>query len=387
MKKKAHPKENTTLKILRELHVAYKAFLDSPTTKNIELFIQLSSMYTESWISDASNENITPKISSEDLYKDHFTESSPEIKDLEEPLSPMDTFYKTGERPTSDLENSLDKIWLLKEKMRGEIPTSFKPPKKFKIGPLIRKHEVGRASGQSNLMKLITSSVYCPPLKELDGKDLHYVEHSFRGVRYHEDRDKFYNRRWYVESDTIDSKGETSPKEPWDVVREEFTQLAEEANDLKLFNKDLDDERVIKGEVISSDDLTLADRIKYFNEITFPDEREELMNRDYHFVIYESFYCKKPDQYLSASTKDGNNPKWRDVCIFNPDFITFRSLTTDKTFVPRIPIPGNQYWVMNNDMPNISNQAMKVFLKYTHPRMKINEIENRSVKESFRRNK
>ena len=50
-----------------------------------------------------------------------------------------------------------------------------------------------------------------------------------------------------------------------------------------------------------------------------------------------------------------NPPLWRDVCIFNPDLITFRSLTNDKTFKPKILIPDSINWVMSNDMPYISN--------------------------------
>ena len=147
---KKESKKNT-LEVLKDLHEAYKAFLDSPTSKNINLFIQLSSMYTESWINDASNENITSKISSADLNKENFKESSAEINNPEnesERLTISPTF------PTKSI-------------------TAAKYP--LKIGSLIIKNEVGRAAGKTDLMRLITSSVYCPPLNELDGKDLHYM--------------------------------------------------------------------------------------------------------------------------------------------------------------------------------------------------------------------
>ena len=62
-----------TLTTLKELDSAYKNFVDSPTAKNLELFVLLSNQYTESWIQDASIDS-NFKVSSKDLESEDFQE-------------------------------------------------------------------------------------------------------------------------------------------------------------------------------------------------------------------------------------------------------------------------------------------------------------------------
>ncbi len=358
---KKENKNSETLTILKDLNKAYKDFINSPTSENIETFVRISALYTSSWIRDASDESskqITSEAEADEGFKNLDSNIGNEIKvytaSKSDLLSPMKF-------------DQIDHI------------------KRINIKKYLTKTEIGRAEGESGDIKLITSSTYCPPLKQLQGQDFLYVDHSFRGTIYNEKQDKNLNRRWYVSSECRDEKGELGPKIPWEVLREEFNEIAEEANTKKLFNKDLDDERIVNSKIIYSDDLDLKERKKYFNEITLNDEeRKYFMDRDVHFLIFQAEYPKKPDQYVtSIIDADGGEsstvlltPVWRDVCIFNPDLITFRTFTTDLNFKPKISIPDNREWVMSNDMPNISNQAMREFLKYTHPRMRIIELED-----------
>lgn len=340
-----------TLKTLKKLDEAYKTFLDSPTAKNLELFIQLSNKYTENWIQDASND-ANLKISSKDLDSIDF------------------------------------------KKLNSKKESLIKDVKPVNIGKFLQRTEIGRVEGNMGLDHFISRSNYYPPLKDLNNKDLHYIDHSFKSSRYHEKLDKFFNRRWYVESDSVNFEGDAGPKLPWELIRTEFNIMAEEANLQGLFNDQMNDERIIDGKVIFSSDLDLEDRKRYFNEITLPEERKYFIDRDVDFVIYESKYPKKPSQYITSDpesnvvdieTENGecitlkNPPSWRDVCIFNPDLITFRSLTNDLSFKPKILIPDSRNWVMSNDMPYFSNQAIKVFLKYTHPRMRIKTFDQEII--------
>ena len=358
---KKENKNTETLMILKDLNEAYKDFINSPTSENIETFVRISALYTSSWIRDASDES-SKKIINE-------TETGEDLKNLNFDIDNEIKVY-TASKSDSISSKKFDQI--------DDI-------KRINIKKYLTKTEIGRAEGGNGDIKLITSSTYCPPLKQLRGKDFHYVDHSFRGTIYSEKQNKLVNRRWYVSSDR-NEKGEPGPKIPWEVLREEFNELAEDANTKKLFNKDLDDERIINSKIIYSDDLDLKERKKYFNEITLnDDERKYFMDRDVHFVIFQAEYFKKPDQYVSPILdSDGNEsltkeetPVWRDVCIFNPDLITFRNFTNDLNIKPKIPIPDNRQWIMSNDMPNISNQAMREFLNYTHPRMRIIELEEK----------
>ena len=347
--------------ILKDLNEAYKNFINSPTSENIEMFVRISALYTSSWIRDASDESRI-EINTEDNAVEDF-------KNLDSNVSNEIKLYKSSK---SDLLASM------KFDQKDHI-------KRINIKKYLTKSEIGRAEGKSGDIKLITSSTYCPPLKQLQGQDFFYFDHSFRGTIYNAKQNKNLNRRWYISSESRDEKGELGPKTPWEVLREEFNEIAEDANAKKLFNRDLDDERIVNSKIIFSDNINLEERKKYFNEITINDEeRKYFMDRDVHFVIFQAEYPKKPDQYVtSIFDRDGNEslakediPVWRDVCIFNPDLITFRTFTNDLNFKPKISLPNNRQWVMSNDMPNISNQAMREFLKYTHPRMKIIELED-----------
>ncbi len=343
---------NETLEILKDLNKAYKDFINSPTSENIETFVRISALYTSTWIRDASGES-SKQITSE-------SETGEDLKNLDSNIGDEIKVY-TASTPDLTLSKRLDQI---ADNIRERV----------NIKRYLTKTEIGRAEGGNGDIKLITSSTYCPPLNTLQGLDFFYVDHSFRGTIYSDKRNKHLNRRWYVSSDR-NEKGEKGSKTPWEVLREEFNELAEDANTKKLFNKSLDDERIVNSKIIYSDDLDLKERKKYFNEITLnDDDRKYFMDRDVHFVIFQAEYPKKPDQYVTSTGE--NTPVWRDVCIFNPDLITFRNFTNDLNFKPKISIPDNREWVMSNDMPNISNQAMREFLKYTHPRMKIIELED-----------
>ena len=74
-----------TLETLLALNLAYKEFVDSPTDKNLETFLNLSAQYKESWIVDASNKNISDSVSSKDL--DTESDLRKELAEFDEEIS------------------------------------------------------------------------------------------------------------------------------------------------------------------------------------------------------------------------------------------------------------------------------------------------------------
>ncbi len=71
---KKENKNTETLMILKDLNEAYKDFINSPTSENIETFVRISALYTSSWIRDASDES-SKKINNE-------TETGEDLKNL-----------------------------------------------------------------------------------------------------------------------------------------------------------------------------------------------------------------------------------------------------------------------------------------------------------------
>ncbi len=335
-----------TLETLLALNLAYKEFVDSPTDKNLETFLNLSAQYKESWIIDASNKNISDSVSSKDL--DAESDLRKELAEFDEEIS--------GES-------------LKKEVEQGDLGDGILSLTRRDALKYITKDRIGIHVSGSGLVKLMTSSIYIPPIKQFGGRDMHFCQHDFRGSTFNYSKGKPFNRRWYVSAE-----GPDEPKLPWNIIRDDFNGIIKSTDNDAGFTRHLDDERIDEYRIIFSGDKTRGSQEleNIFNEITLSEERSTL--KDCHFVVFESDYFKYPMQYFNYP--DGGKPLWRDICFFNEDNITFRSTTTDVSFKPNIPIPGSNHWVLSNNMPTISNQAMRCFLEKTNPRLIINEGEN-----------
>ena len=339
--------------ISNKLRQVYEDFIQSPTDSNLSTFVHLAEAYKEEWIIELAKGK---KISNKKFNDSSILDDSNITKDFD------DKNLAISDEPL-DVPAYMNKLYGRREREKL----------KFSLNKVITKNEIGRAESKSGLMKVITSHIYVPPFEEIQERELGFSQHSLRGQRYHEKNNKFFNRRWYIESDTIEADGVLGIKEYWQLPWEEFHETAEEGNKKELFNDSLDDDRVNENKVIFSGNGNLSNEVirKYFNEVTLPSERDAFINDNTYFVIFESKHLKTPSQYLIHGPN--NSVIWRDVCLFNSKYITFRSLTTDKSFKPRVVIQDNPDWVLSNDMPNISNQAMKAFIKFAHPSMMINK--------------
>lgn len=333
-----------TISILLQLDSSYKRFLDSPTDKNLEDFLKLSALYKESWIKDASSDEISDCVSSKDL--DSESELQQAFKDAGLDGAELKQRFTLGQTGL-DVENSKD------------------------IKKYFAKNRINTFTSKSGLVKLISSSIYIPPINQLGGDDLHFIQHDMRGFKFDDSLKRSINRRWYVSSETQKNGEDTEPQVPWSIHRNDYDGLIDLANEGEGFVNFLNDERIDDYSVLFSNDLPEKAAEELFNEITIEEEREYLRKNDYRFIVFEADYFKYPTQYYNYQA--GGRPIWRDVCIFNHEEITFRSLTTDLNFSPSIQIFGNPKWVLSNDMPSISNQAIRCFMKYTHPKLKIKQ--------------
>ncbi len=335
-----------TIAILNRLNIAYKEFLDSPTEKNLKNILDLGSLFKESWIKDASNKEINQSVSSQDLDQESLLQKE---------------FKKNNEDYLEEIQITEPKK-LEDRKNKTGLSVTKKDLKKY-----VNKTKIQSFTSNSGLMKLISSSIYLPPIKQFGGDDVHIIQHDLRGFRYDENQNRAINRRWYVSTETT---GDSEPQMPWAIQREDYDALIVEANTKEGFVDHLEDERINNNEykVIFSHEIEDTKlREKLFNEITVPDERENLLKNDYRFVIFEADYFKYPIQYFNYP--NGGKPVWRDVCIFNNHDITFRCFTNDLLYSPSIKITDNPEWILSNDMPSISNQAMQKFIEYTHPNL------------------
>ena len=320
------------------LETAFKRFLDAPTNKSLKDFIDYSQNYREAWIL----KNAAPG------YQDNFEQgrdvrhSNADVKDPRVDVDPMILHV-------------------------DELSKQFVKETVFKADSDNR--EEGKDGGSS-----IASNYFIWPQLEQD-----YLQHSILGTRPSNSKDwkkgKLLNRRWYFEKEHPNAK-----KTAWWTSREDFSTAARKANEQKMFLKKFNNLHVDADEfyTIYSDDLSDEEKIKYFNEITLPNERDSLINSDINFVIVESVYPKTPRQFAEQTMNPGSKYTWRDVCIFDPQKITFRSLTNDFAYKPAVRIVDNPGWLISNDMLSTSNQTMIEFLKYTDRRLKIhNELNDK----------
>lgn len=379
-----------TFSLLKLFDEKYKQFIDSPTKKNFKLILDLGEQYKESWIEDMSNPDVKEQISSDDLdphapinqdYEDFLSEDPSR---REKYLKTMDLEEKLWDAPTEELEaietESIKNRIYTKDELSNFIDIGHDSiEKSLKLSNADKKSH--RRSGPSNLMSkqiarhqskskeatILSKAFFLPEGRygqdELHLPELSYVQHAIRGSRFDKNNRQF-NRRWYVET------GSDGIKSPWWCDRALFQTLVEEANEKAMFQKSLDDMRTDDMNVIFSQALNNDEFLTFFDEITLPDERESLLEEEIHYVIVETHYPKAPSQICDKEFIEKNH-KWRDVCIFGVNKITYRSLTTDKLFKPSIFIPDNPNWVLSNDMCHTSNQVLKEFIKYTNPGLQI----------------
>lgn len=344
----------------KKLKEAFSSFLNTPTEKNLRNFLRIAQSFKDLWIEEQSEVNKS------------------NIKGLD------DIWDQGVESVINDLSHAVDFS-------EGAIKVSEREIKKF-INARMKSTKLFEAKSDDGNLKILTSSVYLNLSPNLE-LEIIYNRHGIRDLTYNEKSGRLMNRRWYISKE----KDNKSIQKPWSSDRFNFDSLIHNANNMGMFSSRLNDKRIKEYSTIFSNSLdTKEEYLKFYNEISFPNERDNFIERgDGYFIIFEAKYNKAPYQYASylenaelsnweaidsdiedEEQSKTNLPKqatWRDVCIFTSSSITFRSFTDDKTFVPGIIIPGNEKWILSNDMPQISNQAFTEFLKVTNPKLKINE--------------
>ena len=423
MKKKNNIDNNNILNIYIRFQSLFEEYINKPSDPTLANLLDLGKVYKEAWIEEAfsnpSNISSYKELSKEShrlkgfeqniskapLVRDknmadevelnELDSKNPEIEDLEEQDNRVSAQELTNNLELSSKDSNLrsprnnlygDRARVSKKtEIHGDYTfdefTAKKATKKSKKAStlkLVLAKEIVKQESPDKKTKIITQSIFSNdgvigdpgvPIGSID-----FYQHAIRAVREHEDR--FFNRRWYVEK----SKDGTV-QSPWWSNREQHDQMIELANAKGFFQSYLDDPRLVNEEtnIIFSDDLTDKEYSKYLREISFPSERKKLSSNSYYFVIFESQHDKTMDQILdNLMAKKGNKifHTWRDVCIFSPNEITYRVITDDKLAKPTITIEDSPEWSISNDMSHLSNQAMKAFINFTHPGLKINNLDD-----------
>ena len=389
---------------------AFLDFLEQPTEENLNKINIIAQQYTNEWIKGkASGSNdIQVKLNS------MIMEEKERLEGYQNPLKKADTFNKTG----LIIEKSDRFLSQKAYKTRGgkeiQKPILNSVQKMNRIINRFSNIENRQASKDGNeIIQIVSKSIALPEDlfkyheinlaediirsknigPESDQGWIKYTTHYFNSLIDLEietkDKGRFkegiikkhQNRRWYFKD-----------KNPWFVKKKLMVKLfknmlreegypSSEKNNFDIYDSSNDDMRIKNIiNVIKSDDLSAKDQHQSWKEITHPVEEDYLRNlrkqSNLKFIIIESAYHKTNRQMMGLHSNSVS--RWRDVVIYNDGAITFRSLTDDSYHVPAV---GNtdefrdlgitdstkgmmpSYWVMSNDMPQISNQSLREIIK------------------------
>lgn len=379
-------------------------FLDQPSQDNLDKLNDIALLYTNEWIkSKASGSNeIQEKI------KNLLNDDTNKLDVLNNPLKKADNFNKIS----SIIERS-DRF-LYPRRYKKKNGDDIQPIRLNSIQKMNRiMHRFSKIDNReiqkdgNEIIQIVSKSINLPkhlfdyhdislvpnlvkqkPKYTKEDEDwIKFTTHNFNSLIESEipvkDKARFkdpiiskhQNRRWYFK-DRI----------PWFVKKKIMIRLLkniarEEGNPEKITNNfniydHANDDTRIKNviNVIRSDSLTVKAQNKYWSEITHDIENDylrDLRKQSYlKFIIVESAYCKTNRQMLGSAGK--SKPMWRDVVIYNDGAMTIRSLTDDSNHIPAVgstnelrdmgiikPSLNSSYWVMSNDMPQISNQSLR----------------------------
>lgn len=420
-------KNNNLTSLKESLKNALNDFLDKPTDKNQIVFNEIASSYRDMWISEQGNtisnnyEDRTKFVNAIDEYvglqekinKDNAKNPLEYENDFKELIQLIEDTDKWLEKRDPDKQmNALQKMNTITHRHTKflyrfglEIDSSGEEiiqisTKRLNL-PTALFHEYDIPLGNTVLpdgdgdIVLPLAGNLIPKNNIDDGKIkqgwVKYTTHSFNSLVSTETEGKKgnmagivftrkQNRRWYFKD-----------KEPWFVKKSIMMNLFKSiiqnnelrsnvsfsglGNKIDICNSANDDFRIKNLiNVISSDSLNIDAQQKYWSEITIPLEHKRLKQlSNLKFIIIESAYHKTNRQIVRD-----RRSKWRDVVIFNDAFITIRSLTNDSTHVPAVgeiddlrnhgitsSLNGisDNYWVMSNNMPEISNQSLKTIIE------------------------
>tara|TARA_B110000259_G_scaffold36804_1_gene41588 strand:- start:2802 stop:3866 length:1065 start_codon:yes stop_codon:yes gene_type:complete len=346
----------TTLDVLNSINKALFNFIDMPSEENLSKFDKLCSLYKETWIEEASRNDV--KASSGDLPIEKASSEIPYLESLPNYITEESDNSDKPERHASDIEE-------IKQEVYDKIWTK----------------ELARASSIDGSVKILTQSIKHPTNKaiigssEYDLKPIDFNQHAIRAIRPSENLDdKKFNRRWYFEK-------EGDSKIAWWCNRDQMISMIEDANKKGMLKSSLDNTRINNYKIIKSRDLDKASYDEYLKSFTLFEERDGIFHNDKEvfFIIFESEGLRTRKQiaenmlYESILLTEGpDRIIWRDICILDSSKVTIRSVTNDSHHKPSVKVLDSD-WYISNDMSNVPNQAMREFIKIIHPELRIND--------------
>ena len=372
-------KNQNTKEILGRSFDLYKKFLDNPSKKNLDAFMEVAENYKEAFIED------TPdflRTSSKDLHTFIQVKVDDQISlddVVQRKINTFDRKIKKWEGSGRPLKNKQ-----ILNRLMGHYSEQLRKP--IQNSNSIRRDEVLSANPQrveflkgkgKGPLKLFSNYVNVPQniLKAYRlniTQDLTFLEFRIGKYRYVLERDENtgnqwvrpFPRRWYMEEN--ENKGRIA----WYEDRVEIQPLFREFlqwNPTELLGKKTDDF------LEENDNKT----VNFYNSNDFSSERSEeifkkySLNSDeffkfidkqngYKFLFCESIQNRSPDQILR-----NKEVRWIDICFYNDTHLTIRSFTNDQEFMPKCRDYTNSDqaipWVMTNEMPKLPFSIIKFF--------------------------
>lgn len=344
-------KNKTANDISNEINKALKLFLITPSDENLNIFYKLCSEYKETWIQESS------------FYKN---KSELNIQPINEEKIIENLKYENTD---------------LKSAMELEIADpEYISQKTNKVKSQLVTKEIARANSEDENIKILTQSIKHSNNivrlgeTEQEIKPIDFHQHAIRAIREsNPEDDKKSNRRWYFEKE-----GES--KLAWWCKRDQMMSVIEYANSKGMFKKALDNDDLSDIKVIKSMELDRASYDEYLKSFTLFEERNAIFNsnKEVFFIIFESLCARTKEQIGQKILEESilnfepSMEVWRDICIFDSTQVTIRSVTSDERHKPSVKVLDSD-WYISNDMSNLSNQAMREFIKVIHPELNIND--------------
>tara|TARA_B100001989_G_scaffold27973_1_gene16687 strand:- start:542 stop:1924 length:1383 start_codon:yes stop_codon:yes gene_type:complete len=389
-------KNKNTKAILERSFDLYKKFLDNPSKRNLNAFMEVAENYKEAFIEDTSdfintsskdlnientfNEDVTmlPMRTVSYMSAPSIDRSTPEEKSISDFLMKLKK-WEEGGRPLKDTQilnrliahNTSELIPIIQNtnSLRRDDILKNMP---HRVSNYINKGPIKLFSNYVNISE---------PHFEATGidipADITFLEFriaKYKYVLYTDDNTanqwvRPFPRRWYME------ENKDQGRIPWFEDREEIQPIFREFNkwnplvingqDAHDFFKEHDSGST---EFYNSDDLNEKDREDIFREHSLNDsEYDFFINNNFKFLFCDSITRKNPKQILEY-----RKVTWRDICFFNDSQMTIRSFTNDMSFMPRCKDfitadPNKEFeqavWVMSNEMPKLSYPVMRFFSK------------------------
>ncbi len=372
-------KNQNTKEILGRSFDLYKKFLDNPSKKNLDAFMELAENYKESFIEDTPEflstsskdlnafiqVKVDDRVSLDDVYQRKINTFDRKIKK-----------WEGSGRPLKDKQILNRLMGHYSEQLRKPIQNSnsIRRDKELSVAP----HRVKFHKGKGPL-KLFSNYVNVPQkiLKAYRlniNQDLNFLEFRIAKYRYVNESDENtgnqwvrpFPRRWYMEDNEhegriawYEDRGEIQPLfrkflqwKPTELLGKNTEDFLKE-NDNKSVN------------FYNSDHLSSIRRHEIFHDFCLnEDEFLKFVDEQngYKFLFCESIQNRSPDQILR-----NKEARWIDICFYNDSNLTIRSFTDDKEFMPRCRDYWNPHaqkafpWVMTNEMPKLPYSIIRFF--------------------------